>query len=115
MRVAEDRKDFLLIEGATHTEAREDELQRLRGQYPPRVGSIYQAYVDFLAEYGHEPTKPRLKKWAIAHRYSDLPDIHDAKGWTRLWSNSGLLFLEPYPPTRCDPDLLKELDSEGLF
>jgi hypothetical protein len=106
-----DSPEFFLAPGWTHRTLREHELGNLREMYPPRVVSIYQAYIDFIEEHGFEPSKPKLKQWALASGYSDLPGPEDLKGWTRAWRDSGLGFLEPYPLPRCDIELLKEIEE----
>ncbi|MCW1921217.1 hypothetical protein OKA05_01555 [Luteolibacter arcticus] len=59
---------------------------------PHRNAFAYYAYSRFIEETEREPTKPELKAYILARRdeFKDAPDESDAKGWTRLWKESGL-------------------------
>jgi hypothetical protein len=71
------------------------EMKRKLENPPHRNAWAHAAYSDFIAEFGFEPSKAGLRKYISQGRrkYPDPPGRDDIKGWTRLWTESGLSAL----------------------
>jgi len=70
-------------------------LKRNVERPPHRNCYAIAAYNNFIFDTGKEPSKCHLRKYMMARleEYRDQPAPGDAKGWTRLWRDTGLFKL----------------------